>query len=139
MPDQIDDIFYGAQFELFERARKLRQVETNAEKILWERLRNRKLKGFKFRRQHPIAYFIADFYCHEARLVIEIDGGVHNIHPQKECDEDRTAILQSFGIKVVRFTNKEIERALESVLKKIADILPHPRPLSIGEGSGERA
>ena len=85
-----DNLHKGADPKLFYYARLNRIVQTEAEKILWHCLRNRKLKGFKFRRQHPIAHFIADFFCLESNLVIEIDGPYHDEREQQEYDEGRT-------------------------------------------------
>lgn len=99
------------------RARALRKAPTPAEARLWEALRNRKLGGFKFRRQHPIGRAIADFYCAEVRLVVEVDGGVHNV--QREYDEARTEMLQSRGYTVIRFTNREVLENLDAVTAKI--------------------
>lgn len=69
-------MFYGAPPYIFEKARKLRETMTPAEQILWKYLKKRQLKGCKFRRQHPLSEFIADFYCHSLKLVIEVDGGI---------------------------------------------------------------
>ena len=115
-----------------ELCRDLRKRSTNAEKILWEIVRNRKLNGFKIHRQYPIFYdfngidkfFIADFYCHEKRLVIEIDGGYHKRH--KEHDKLRTEIINLLGIKVIRFTNEEVEDNLKEVKIKIKDEIQNP-------------
>lgn len=96
---------------------------TPAEKILWEELRNSKLDGHKFRRQHPIGKFIADFYCHEKKLVIELDGGIHNDEDVKERDEGRTYELESFELHIVRFTNENICRDLDNVLKRLKVLL----------------
>ncbi len=87
------------------------------EKLLWERLKTKQVCGLRFRRQHPIAFFIADFYCHEAKLVIELDGEIHN--QQKEYDDGRSAEMEKYFIKVIRFTNSEIENNMENVIKKI--------------------
>ncbi len=92
---------------------------TEAEKLLWDRLKNRKLKGLKFRRQHPIHFYIADFYCHEKCLVIEVDGGVHDHIPVKEHDENRSAELDRLGITVIRFRNEQILNNLDKVLEEI--------------------
>jgi len=73
----MDDMFYGATASIFENAKRLRKNLTNAERIIWLELSGRKMKGLKFRSQHPIAGFIVDFYCHRAKLVIEIDGEIH--------------------------------------------------------------
>ena len=90
---------------------------TLAEAVLWRELRGRKLGGFKFRAQHPVGQFILDFYCPECRLVIEVDGPVHE--GREEMDEARTAHLEAFGYKVVRFTNQEVVCDIESVLARI--------------------
>ena len=101
-------MFYGASPETFELAKSLRKKMTEPEKVLWRRIKNRRIKGLKFRRQHPLRYYIADFYCHEIKLVIELDGKVHNETEQKEHDEGRTGELERFDIRVIRFTNKEV-------------------------------
>jgi len=115
-------IYYNADGELLGKAREQRKDMTSAEKRLWQVLRRKKL-GMKFRRQHPINRFIADFYCHEAKLVIEVDGGYHEDDDQREYDIGRTAELKEFGILVVRFTNEEVEQDLEVVIQKIRDCL----------------
>ena len=102
-----------------EKARKLRQKLTPAEKTLWERLRNRKFKRLKFRRQHPIDRYIVDFICIEKKLVIEVDGGIHQKAEQIEYDRKRTADLEDFGLKIIRFSNEEILNNVFGVLKKI--------------------
>ncbi len=107
--------------EIIFRARQLRERQTHAEQILWEHLRERRLAGLKFRRQHPIEGFIADFYCHEAKLVVEVDGAVHQEKNQAERDTLRTEVLQRLELRVVRITNSEVETKLEGVLRTIAD------------------
>ena len=92
---------------------------TEAEIILWNALRNSRLEGHKFRRQHPIGRFIADFYCHEARLVVEVDGEIHNEPDSQVYDEDRSRVLKELNIKVIRFANHEILNSLEEVLNQI--------------------
>jgi len=82
-------------------------------------LRNRQLGGFKFRRQQPIGAFIADFYCASSRLIVEIDGGIHN--SQRESDSLRVQQLTERGYQVIRFTNEEVEREIEIVLGKIKE------------------
>ena len=101
-------------------AKRLRKNMTETEKILWNELKNRKVKGLKFRRQHPLLFYIADFYCHEQRLVIEIDGGVHMLEKQKENDENRTAELERFGIRVIRFTNDQVINSIDEVMQSIS-------------------
>ncbi len=110
-------MYYGAKPETFEAARILRKQMTVHEKQLWERLSKNQVCGTRFRRQHPIDFFIADFYCHEARLVIEIDGELHNF--QREYDDGRSAEMEKYFIKVIRFTNVEIENNIESVIQRI--------------------
>ena len=100
---------------------------TPAEKILWEELRANKL-GVHFRRQQVIQGFIVDFYCHQAGLVIEVDGDVHNL--QKEEDERREKVLSEIGLRVVRFNNDEVVRDLSAVVGKIREFIIHPSHLS---------
>jgi very-short-patch-repair endonuclease len=118
-----------------ERARELRQSSTLAEKALWKRLRNRQLSGFKFRRQHPIERFIVDFYCAEARLVIEIDGGIHKT--QVEADTVRSDVLAERGYRVIRFTNEQVIKGIDQVLSIIQSVCLASSPLpQAGEGQG---
>ena len=91
---------------------------TAAEALLWERLRARRLNGLKFRRQHPVRRFVVDFCCPAQRLIVELDGGVHL--GQGEHDEDRTAMLEELGYRVVRFRNDEVVSNVEAVLEAIA-------------------
>ena len=113
-------MFYGAKPAIFEKAKILRENMTAAEITLWSRLNNSQL-GVRFKSQHPIDIFIADFYCHEYKLVVELDGEVHKL--QKDYDEGRTAELERLGIKVIRFTNEEVFTDIENVVKKIKNSL----------------
>tara|TARA_B100000678_G_C18044821_1_gene436176 strand:+ start:269 stop:625 length:357 start_codon:yes stop_codon:yes gene_type:complete len=97
------------------RARALRRSSTDAEALLWSHLRNRRFHDLKFRRQVPLGRFIVDFYCHELRLVIELDGGQHS----EEADRERTAWLQSEGFRVVRFWNHEVLENADGVLMEL--------------------
>jgi very-short-patch-repair endonuclease len=97
-----------------------------AEDKLWQRLRNRQLHGFKFRRQHAIERFIADFYCAEARLIVEVEGAIHQ-YTQEE-DAIRQEFLESLGLRVLRFTNDEINTYLDKVLEKISAALVSSTP-----------
>jgi len=115
------DMYYGATEEIQERAKLLRKTETNAESLLWKYLRNKRFKNLKFRRQHPISKFIADFYCHEIKLVVEVDGEIHLKEENKEYDENRTAEMERFELKIVRFTNDEIENNISLVLKTLTE------------------
>src|SRR5581483_4886828 len=129
--------------ELIALARKLRQQGTTAEALLWKLLRSGRLHGRKFRRQHPIGRFIADFFCDDARLIIEIDGAVHQEASQQERDQEREAILRQYALNFLRFSNEEVLSETERVLKIISNfVLSHScsRPLdsplshSVGEG-----
>jgi very-short-patch-repair endonuclease len=102
-------------------ARKLRREQTNAERLLWSRLRNRLLCGWKFRRQVPVDHYVVDFLCADARLVVELDGGQHA--DRLAYDAERTAVLESFGYFVLRFWNQDVYDNLEGVLTEILDAL----------------
>jgi very-short-patch-repair endonuclease len=113
------DVMFGASRQLVEQARELRLNMTEAEEILWAQLRGRRFKGYKFRRQHPAYKFILDFYCHKARLCIEVDEGIHGDEDVSDRDSNRTFELEQLGIRVERVTNNEIENEIEKVLEKI--------------------
>jgi len=113
--------FQSASNDAFEKARALRKNGTKAEDILWQAVRNRKIGGLKFRRQHPFEEFILDFYCNEKNLVLEIDGDYHLSSEQKEYDENRTGFLEQHGLKVLRITNEEVEKNLAVVLARIIE------------------
>ncbi|HEX8277487.1 MAG TPA: endonuclease domain-containing protein [Segetibacter sp.] len=117
-----DNLHKNANPKLYEYGRALRQETTEAEEFLWERIRNKKLDGLKFRRQHPLLNYIADFYCHEKKLVIELDGTVHTRQENKEYDRGRTFELQELGVTVIRFWNDEVLNDTESVLAKIKEV-----------------
>lgn len=117
------------KIELYKRRKLLRKNQTKAESVLWEYLRAKRFNNFKFKRQHSIDWYIADFYCAEKRLVIEIDGDSHFENKAIEYDITRTKFLNSLNTKVIRFTNEEIFSDIENVLKKIAKQLstsPNP-------------
>jgi very-short-patch-repair endonuclease len=115
--------YYGASPEMLKRAERLREEMTETELLLWERLRKNKNGSYRFRAQHPIGKFIADFYCHEVLLVIEIDGGIHQNEIVAERDEGRELEITNLGIKVIRFTNDEILNDLEKVATTISRVL----------------
>lgn len=104
-------------------ARELRRNQTDAESLLWSILRNRRFGDFKFRRQHPLGRFILDFYCHDAKLSIELDGGQHNTDEGRRSDETRTQKIASQGIRELRFWNYEVLQETESVLEAIWNAL----------------
>jgi very-short-patch-repair endonuclease len=105
--------------------RDLRKNSTNAEKLLWQAVRNKKFEGRKFLRQHPFfhditgkeTFFVADFYCHEEKLIIELDGKYHKYRLKE--DEKRTEILNYLGVRVMRFRNEDVILDLNDVLKKV--------------------
>jgi very-short-patch-repair endonuclease len=107
--------------EALDRARNLRRFSTEAEKLLWSRLRARRLEGFKFRRQVWIGNYVADFLCAEARLVVEADGSQHA--DQVEYDGRRTIFLEQEGFSVVRIWNNDVTGNIEGVLSLIRDAL----------------
>jgi UDP-N-acetylmuramoylalanine-D-glutamate ligase/very-short-patch-repair endonuclease len=135
---------------LIQMARELRKRATPPEQLLWELLRNRRLSGLKFRRQHPLGGFVADFYCAAAQLIIELDGAVHQEPTQQERDRVRQQVLQMYGIACLRFTNREVFQHTEQVLQRILQVayqriqafeglpsLPVSLSRIAGEGEGE--
>jgi very-short-patch-repair endonuclease len=101
--------------------KKLRNNSTSAEATLWKSLQKKQLRGRKFRRQHSINNFIADFYCASEKLIIELDGAVHFNFAQRNYDHERTLQLEKLGFMVIRFENKEVFQNLEIVLETISD------------------
>ncbi len=112
-------LFFDSSKNIVENAKELRQRQTKAEEILWQFLRNKNINGLKFRRQHYIKNYIADFYCSEKMLSIELDGGIHFNKEQIEYDEFRTTVLNELGITELRFTNEEIIENVTAVINKI--------------------
>src|SRR5689334_10532258 len=119
-------------------ARRLRRHQTDAERILWFRLRGRRLAGWKIKRQVSIDRFIVDFVCADAKLIVELDGGQHAVRTVQ--DEERTKTLEAMGYLVLRFWNNDVMRNIEGVLEEILNTLnhqalepPHPTPLPCGE------
>ncbi len=116
--------------ELLIFARQLRKDQTDAENLLWHLLRARRFCGFKFRRQYPMGGYVLDFYCHSAKLGIELDGGGHNSEGQRLYDAERTKVLKGAGLWILRFWNHEVLNSLEDVLGEI-----HTH-LMVGMGGG---
>jgi very-short-patch-repair endonuclease len=112
-------MFYNAKPHIFEKAKMLRKTMTEPEQKLWEELKGKKMLGLRFRPQHPIDIFIADFYCHSLKLVVEVNGGIHKSIERKEYDFGREGELENRGIKVIRFTNEEIENNITQERKEI--------------------
>jgi very-short-patch-repair endonuclease len=113
-----------------EFARRLRQMRTSSEDYLWQFLRNRQRCGKKFRRQHPLGIYFADFYCVEAQLVVEVDGEPHLTPAGKQKDEARDAWMHGQGIEVLRFPGRHVEDEIQQVLEKIDEALKRlcPKP-----------
>lgn len=109
-------------FTIPERARELRQQLTAAEELLRSRVRNRQLGGLRFRRQHPLGSFIADFCCPSRRLIVEIDGDIHNL--QAERDRARTEQFEQHGYQVIRFRNEQVLYDIEGVLEAVEAARP---------------
>ncbi|WP_136524215.1 endonuclease domain-containing protein [Geomonas ferrireducens] len=104
---------------LLKAARTLRQHMTDAEQLLWFCLRRKQVDGFRFRRQHPFGKYVLDFYCPEARLAVELDGGQHNLTKNALRDQGRTDFLEAQGVFVLRVWNNEVFSNLEGVLEEI--------------------
>ena len=117
-------------------ARHLRQTATDAEALLWDQLRDRRLDGYKFRRQYPLASFVADFCCPTFSLVVEVDGPIHRA--RHSADRARDQALQRIGFRVLRLTNRQVQQDLPAALQRIRDALassPSDPPLSIATPS----
>ncbi|MEK7517948.1 MAG: endonuclease domain-containing protein [Patescibacteria group bacterium] len=110
-------------------SRTLRKNQTETERLLWSKLRNRQLEEFKFRRQQQIGPYIADFICFEKKLIIELDGSQHNEDANKTKDVERTEWLEKEGYQVLRFWDNDIFINLEGVLEKVKLNLLHPHPI----------
>jgi very-short-patch-repair endonuclease len=102
--------------------RNLRIRDTYAEQIFWQQVRNGKLDGLKFKRQHSIGNYIVDFYCASKKLIIELDGSVHNSKDQKEKDQLRDENLKEIGFIILRFKNQEIITKIDQVKQQIIEI-----------------
>lgn len=114
-----DNLFQGALPHKFEFAREMRRSSTDAEEKLWRLIRDRRLNAAKFRRQHAISFFVLDFYCHEVKLCVEVDGGIHKATQNREYDEARTLALKELGITVIRFSNEAVEKDITTVVDSI--------------------
>jgi very-short-patch-repair endonuclease len=119
--------------QIQQRARELRREMTLAEKLLWSRLRDKQLNGLKFRRQHPLGPFIADFCCPARRLVVEIDGDIHDLQPDR--DAARTEQFEQHAYRVIRFRNEQVLNDLEGTLAAIKAACYFLSP-KVGRGAG---
>jgi cyclase len=111
-------MFNNAGPLLFARAKELRNNLTHPEMVLWGYLKTKPL-GYKFRRQHPLGIYIADFFCYKRSLIIEVDGSIHNKEDIKRADMERQKSIESLGITVLRFTNDDVMKHFSEVVKKI--------------------
>ena len=123
MESWLVDFFYGASPEIFRKAEYLRKNMTCAELKLWEVLKGKKIKGYRFRPQHPISIYIADFYWHKVKLVIEIDGDEHNRSENIKYDLEREKVMSNFGISTIRFKNDDVINEIDKVLSLIEKLL----------------
>ncbi|MBV6627479.1 MAG: endonuclease domain-containing protein [Rivularia sp. (in: Bacteria)] len=122
---------------MIEIARQFRKNPTPSEAILWQALRNRQLEGRKFRRQQPIGNFIVDFFCGSERLIVEVDGKIHE--SQKDLDQQRQQLLESLGLRFVRISSELVETNLPAALEVIRQAFsPHPPTPSPNLGEGEQ-
>ncbi len=121
----VTNMHYGASGIIFQYAETLRKNMTPAEKIIWERVCRNQL-GLRIRRQHPAWKYIADYYCHEVKLIIEVDGEIHSTKESKAYDINRDVTLNEFGIEVIRFSNEqvinEIDYVIDQIKKKIEEL-----------------
>ncbi len=122
-------MFYGARKNIFLQAIELRNSMTIAETTLWEELRKRKLFKARWKRQHPVDIFVLDFYCHKYRLAIEVDGEIHLKEEVRERDDGREHDIEKPGIKILRFTNKEVLENIEFVKERIRHKINSLSPL----------
>ena len=126
MKEYNENLHNNAKGSTYENAKFLREFKTKAEDKLWQNLRSRQLNNLKFRRQHPFGEYVLDFYCHEVKLCIEVDGNIHNEKLIIENDDERTKFLNENGINVIRFKNEEVIGDINLVLKKIAECSNFP-------------
>jgi len=119
----LGHLHQGSKAIIQQYARELRLTTTEAEQKLWSLLRNRQLKGKKFRRQHAIARYIVDFYCNECKLAIELDGKFHSETERKAYDKARTSMLNELGVTVLRFWNEEVIKDSAKVIDEISKYL----------------
>ncbi len=105
------------------RRQELRSTMTPAEIRLWQAIKQRQFNGLKFRRQHSVGPYIVDFYCPSAKLVIELDGAVHDSESAWQYDKHRTALITSFGLRVLRFENRAVMENLDGVLNLIREYI----------------
>jgi len=114
---------HGAQPSTFRNAAHLREHPTKAEEILWKRLRNNQIEGVHFRRQHPFDVYVPDFYANSVKLVIELDGNIHEEKSVKFTDEDREKNLKLYGLYILRYPNDEVFNGVDDVVEDIRQVV----------------
>jgi very-short-patch-repair endonuclease len=135
----VKDMHIGAKPELFKYAQEMRKNPTEGEKVVWNILRKFRHHGYIFRRQHPVDIFIADFYCHKLKLIIEVDGGVHDSDQAIEYDDGRSGELEKYDLNILRFTNEEVLNETEKVtliIQNYISCLTSPSPPGEGDKRG---
>ena len=128
-----ENMYYGANSFVFQKAEELRKNMTSAESIIWKHIHINPWK-LKFRRQHPISNFIADFYCHPIKLIIEIDGDIHDVEEVKQYDSAREQSLKEFGLTILRFRNEEVFNNADAILEKIDETIRILQSSPLGDG-----
>jgi very-short-patch-repair endonuclease len=123
IPDHKDNLTWACKPDIFNKSRVLRKSMSPAEKVLWRYLRNNKLGGLKFRKQHLLDIFIADFYCHKKKLIIGLCGGINDTVEQRGYNDGRSFELEEKSFKMLRFRDEGIISNIEYVLSKIKDQL----------------
>ncbi|MEO6611166.1 MAG: endonuclease domain-containing protein [Chitinophagaceae bacterium] len=137
-PYKEGGMFEGASPVVFANAKQLRKNMTASETVLWMHLK-KGVDGLKFRRQHPIGLYIADFYCHKVKLILEVDGLIHNQPEVKQTDEIRQKDMERWGYQVLRFTNEQVLKNSEQVIRLIVEkitYLKNLQKLNASPGSG---
>lgn len=119
----MSELHKGTSTTLFQLAKENRKNPTEAERKMWSVLRDNRFEGYKFRRQHPMRNYILDFYCHQLKIVVEVDGGYHEEISQKKYDESRDEYLMELGIEVIRFTNDRVLKDMEGVLQELSEFI----------------
>jgi cyclase len=125
-------MFLGADRLVFKNAEALRNNPTHAELILWSYLRQKPF-GYKFRRQHPISIYVADFYCHPLKLIVEVDGKIHAAPDAITKDAERQRALEAEGISFIRFTNDQIEKDMNYVVRTLNEFVENSKSTQVNK------
>jgi 5-methyltetrahydrofolate--homocysteine methyltransferase len=126
-----DSMFKGARPGTFKKAEILRKKMTPSELKLWDTLKNKESVGYRFRRQHPLGHYILDFYNHQLKLCIEVDGAYHEVKEQKIHDQQRDDFLKYNNIHTIRFSNHEVETNIDGVIDHIISYIDESKPLTL--------